>query len=34
VLGTCEIERSEMSTYFVLKPEEKRPSEIFVHVKG
>jgi len=27
-------QRSEMSTYFVLKPEGKRPSEIFMHVKG
>jgi hypothetical protein len=34
MLGTCKTERSEMSTYFVLKPEEKRPSKIFVHVKG
>jgi len=33
-LGTCKTERSEMSTYFVLKPEGKKPSEIFMHVKG
>jgi hypothetical protein len=28
MLGTCKTERSEMSTYFVLKPEGKGPSKI------
>jgi hypothetical protein len=35
MLGTFKTERSEMSTHFALKRSEgKRPSEIFMRVKG